>query len=56
MKQKPTPLHLNVKASGYAIQMSLIYTSPDGKETLLPVQPPANKEISFGQVRKEASI
>ena len=55
VKQKPSPLHLNVKASGYAIQMSLLYTSPDGRETALPVQPPASKEISFGQVRKEAS-
>lgn len=55
VKQKPTPLHLNVKASGYAIQMSLLYTGPSGRETVLPVQPQASKEISFGQVRKEAS-
>ena len=51
MKRKPTPLHLNVKASGYTIRMGLLYTSPGGDDVELPVQPQTSTVINFGKVK-----
>ena len=52
VKRKPTPLHLNVKASGYTIRMGLLYTSPGGDDVELPVQPQTSTVINFGKVKK----
>ena len=50
VKRKPTPLVLNVKAEGYAINATLSYISPDGMETNLPVARSEKRIINFGQV------
>ena len=50
IKHKPDPLILNVKATGYAINTALSYTSPNGTEVSLPVAKPESRIINFGSV------
>lgn len=50
VRRKPTPLVLNVKAQGYAVNASLSYTRPDGMELSLPVAKSEKRLINFGQV------
>ena len=50
VKRKPTPLILNVKAQGYAVNATLSYTSPDGVEMSLPMARAEKRIINFGQV------
>ena len=50
VKRKPTPLMLNVKAQGYAINAALSYTSPDGEERSLPIGKNEKRMIIFGHV------
>lgn len=49
---KPMPLHLNVKAGGYATQMGLFFKNTRDDEIELPVEAEANQEINFGQVKR----
>ena len=50
VKRKPTPLVLNIKAQGYAVNAALSYTSPDGEEKSLPVAKNEKRMINFGHV------
>ena len=51
VKTKPSPLMLNVKAEGYAVNVSVTLYNPDGKEIVLPLKPGATKRvINFGGV------
>ena len=50
VKRKPTPLHLNVKAVGYATRMSLSFRDTRGNEVEIPVQADNRQEIDFGEV------
>ena len=50
VKRKPTPLVLNVKAQGYAVNAALSYTSPDGEEKSLPITKNEKRMINFGHV------
>jgi hydrocephalus-inducing protein len=50
VKRKPTPLVLNVKAQGYAINAALSYTSPNGEEMSLPITKNEKRMINFGHV------
>ena len=51
VKNKPTPLVLNVKVEGYAANLSVSVCNPDGKEFTLPLDTAAGRSINFGEVR-----
>lgn len=50
VKNKLTPLSLNVKAEVYAIKMSLSATDVNGQEIILPVDKNSFRQIDFGKV------